>query len=139
MKNYFACLLFVLCVIKFPSYGQGELSPPGASMFIRTLGGLSEENGRPDILQQIAGDKIDAVEGGGGVEDWTSLKGRVFLTRRWMVEIGKMSDGYSYDFQKALATEMQKRLRSEGFNPDYAVENNEINSFKLNVCLTPVF
>ncbi|MGB7208145.1 MAG: hypothetical protein WBD27_05745 [Pyrinomonadaceae bacterium] len=97
--------------------GAAQTSPPkGASNFITEAGGLMSSNNKVDIIQQIAGARIDNVEGGGGVMDWTESGGRVFLRTTWMVEIGKIDEDYGvYDFKQALAAEMQKRLLSERF------------------------
>ena len=76
-------------------FGQVRTAPIGASKFIRNLGGLSSLEAKTDVIQQIAGDGFDEIEAGGGLNDWTEVNGRIFLTRRWMVEIGKIKQGYS--------------------------------------------
>lgn len=97
-------------------FGQVRTAPAGASNFIRGLGGLNPLDAKTDIIQRIAGDGFDQIEAGGGLYDWTEVNGRVFLTRRWMVEIGKIKEGYStFDFEKQLAASIQKQLTSERF------------------------
>lgn len=114
MKDIFLSLAVAL-LVTFSGVAQKSL-PKGASIFITEAGGLMSSNNKVDVIQQIAGARIDNVEGGGGVMDWTEAGGRVFLRTTWMVEIGKMDEDYGvYDFKRALAAEMQKRLLSEGF------------------------
>ena len=108
-------LATVIFLTSFSALGQ-ETMPKGASNFFTERGGLSFSSGKPDILQEVAGNKIDKVEGGGGVDDWIKLDGRVFVRAAWMVEIGEFKDDYgSCDLEQALAAEMQKRLLAEGF------------------------
>lgn len=88
----------------------------GASNFFTGRGGITFSSGKVDILQQVAGNTIGNVEGGGGVEDWVNLDGRVFVRAVWMIEIGEFKDDYgSYDLEQALVAEMQMRLLAEGF------------------------
>lgn len=109
-------LLLAICLPGFATYGQTGPTPPGSSKFIRELAGLYPDEGKVDVVGEIAGDNFDAIEGGGGPEDWVEVDGRVFLTRRWMIEIGKMTEGYStFDFNRKLAAEIQRRLEAEGF------------------------
>lgn len=111
-------ILLLLAVALLVTFSGAAQKPPpkGASSFITEAGGLMSSNKKVDIIQQIARARIDAVEGGGGVMDWAEASGRVFLRTTWMVEIGKMDEDYGvYDFEQALAAEMQKRLLSEGF------------------------
>ncbi len=116
MKKYLL-LAILISTQAVALHGQTISAPPGSSIFIRELAGLLESDGKPDLLSRIARDRIDVVEAGGGVEEWTAIDGRVFLTRRWMVEIGKVNEGYStWDLEKALAEEFRKQLSSEGFS-----------------------
>ena len=100
-------------------YSSGEAQAPipdGVSKFFRDRGGLSLSGNNVDVLQRIAGNKIDNVEGGGGAANWTKVDGRVFVRAAWMVEIGDIASDYdAFDLNKSLAAEMQKRLTSEGF------------------------
>jgi hypothetical protein len=66
--------------------------------------GLSNmTDGITGLQVKLAGDNFDAIESG-GTEDWIEIDGRVFLTRRWMEEIGKIKDGYSlFDYERGLA------------------------------------
>lgn len=114
MKNLLL-LATTISLISLSALGQ-ETMPKGASNFFTERGGLSFSSGKADILQQVAGNNIDKVEAGGGIEDWIKLDGRVFVRAAWMVEIGEFKDDYgSYDLKQALAAEMQKRLLAEGF------------------------
>ncbi len=115
MKNQ---ILFFVAFFSFAIAvsGQTAPAPEGSSKFIRELGGLDVGVQRPYLLDEIAGGKIDSIEAGGGPEDWTEIDGRIFLTRRWMVEIGKIEENYStIDFERAIAKAMQLKLESEGF------------------------
>jgi len=108
-------LTTIIFLISFSALGQKTM-PKGASKFFTELGGLSFSHGQADILQQVVGNKIDKVEGGGGIVDWTELDGRVFARATWMTEIGEFEDDYgSFELKEALAAEMQKRLLTEGF------------------------
>ncbi len=105
-----------ICFLATAVSGQTGPVPQGASKFILELGGLDFEEGRPDLVTQIAGNNIDSIEAGGGPAQWTIVQGRVFLTRHWMIEIGKVKEDYSmFNFDEALAKIMQKRLEAEGF------------------------
>ena len=110
-------LLTLAATLLFTFSGAAQKpTPKGASKFITELGGLALLPPKVGILQQIAGTRIDEVEGGGGVGDWTEVDGRVFLRTTWMEEIGHIDSNYSvYDLEQGLAAEMQKRLVSEGF------------------------
>ncbi|MBV6497072.1 MAG: hypothetical protein DYH05_13145 [Acidobacteria bacterium ACB1] len=110
-------LLFTtfLFLINLSVFGQ-DPTPKGASRFFSERGGLSPSSSRVDILEQVAGNNIDGVEGGGGIADWTKVDGRVFARAAWMIEIDELKENYgASDLEQALAAEMQKRLLSEGF------------------------
>jgi hypothetical protein len=114
MKGFLPLIIAVLLICS-AAEAQKAL-PKGASDFFLELGGLMTRNGKPDIVQRIAGNRIDKVEGGGGLVDWTEVEGRVFARAAWMIEIREMASEYSsYDLEKSLAGEMQKQLTSKGF------------------------
>lgn len=110
-------LVLMTCILLTGAgFGQVRTASIGASKFTRNLGGLSSLEAKTNVIQRIAGDGFDEIEAGGGLYDWTEVNGRIFLTRRWMVEIGKIKQGYStFDFKKQLAGSIQKQLASEGF------------------------
>ena len=113
--NKILLTLLTTLLITFSVVAQ-KPTPKGASKFITELGGLALLPPKLDIFQQVAGTKIDNVEGGGGAADWIELDGRVFLRATWMVEIGNIDSNYGiYDLEQGIAAEMQKRLVSEGF------------------------
>lgn len=93
-----------------------NLTPAGASDFFLRRGGLIFTEGKVNVLQQIASNKIDKVEAGGGPADWVSVDGRIFARATWMIEIGEMTKEFSsVELERLLADEMQKKLNSEGF------------------------
>ena len=108
--------LSIFLILSESGFGQVRTPPVGASKFIQSLGGLNSSGSKTDIIQQIAGDGFDQIEAGGGSYDWTEVHGRIFLSGRWMVEIGKIKEGYStFDFEQQLAVAIQKQLASDGF------------------------
>lgn len=116
MKMKRIVLLLATIILLFASGEAQKPIPKGASKFFNELGGLRFTRGNSDILQQIAGNKIDKVEGGGGTIDWTKVDGRIFARAAWMVEIGGMVSDYgAFELERSLAIEMQKTLTSEGF------------------------
>lgn len=105
----------MLLFICSTTVGQSDL-PVGASTFFRELGGLNPKDQNREVFAMIAKGRIDKVEAGGGVFDWTTVDGRIFARTTWMVEIGQMQDGYgAYDFNRSLSSEIRKRLTSDGF------------------------
>lgn len=114
---YRLTLALIACIITAAGVlGQIPVEPPGASKFIRSGGGLMSAPGKGDLIEQLSDGNFDAIEAGGGGPDWTKINGRVFLTRHWMVEIGKIRNGYStFDFEQRLARSLREQLQSEGF------------------------
>lgn len=106
---FFGIIAFCLLVCEAPAQTQ---VPPGESKFIRSM----MDFGVSKLSESIAEDNFDQIEGGGGALDWTILDNRVFLTGRWMEEVGTIKEGYSvFDYERELATAFVKRLEAEGF------------------------
>lgn len=116
MTKILLLLLAAVLLIYSPAEAQAPI-PEGASNFFKELGGLRFSQNEADILQRIAGNKIDKVESGGGGPDWTKVDGRVFVRAAWMIEIGEIASDYgSFELEQSIAAEMQRKLRLEGFS-----------------------
>lgn len=114
-------LIVAFCLCSTPLLGQNDPEPPGASNFIRSFGGFSTENYAPSFFDEMTHGKIDKVFAGGGPGEWTEIAGRIFLTRKWSIEIGEINESYkTYDLEAAIEASLRKQLEAEGFklNPD---------------------
>lgn len=114
--------LLVFILLLTPTvFGQNEPVPYGESQFIRTLGGLSFEYAETTFFDKLTAGKIDKIEGGGGVGEWSVVGNRIFLTRRWMIEIGEVKEGFAeLSLERKLATDMRRQMKEAGFklNPE---------------------
>jgi hypothetical protein len=109
-------LIVAFCLCSTPLLGQNDPEPPGASNFIRSFGGFSTENYEPSFFDEMTHGKIDKVFSGGGPGEWTEIAGRIFLTRKWTIEIGEMDENYNgYHVEKGIVTAMRKQLEADGF------------------------
>ncbi len=115
--KYLVVSLFLLLFSGLNISAQCRPSGPndGESRFIAAFG-LGEKAGATSaLLDEVAKGKIDSIFGGGS-ENKSEYGGRVFLTRRWGVEISKFLPSFSgYDFDIAIKNVVEARLKKCGF------------------------
>jgi hypothetical protein len=111
LQKVVRCAILIAC-ISVPLSAQ---QPTGESRFIREFGLSTKLGGLTALFSSAGGDKIDKIAAG-GTESKTEISGRVFITRRWDVEIGQFVEPFSaFDFEKGISQIIQSRLKKEGF------------------------
>jgi hypothetical protein len=108
-------IIFLTFASAFAQKKTDASKKTGESAFIAAFGLSETSGGTHALLSEVAEGKIDKI-GSGGTEFKTEIGGRVFLTRRWDVEIGEFAKDYSsYDLDVGIKDVIQKRLKKEGF------------------------